>query len=145
MPYGFIAFRCERCGEELLKYRPYCWRCGAKQPDREEVCPLRCESDINIINAELERTHGWEAQLWSYCVSHSELEIRFQRPGENLTLLCGGTDSISAPADWTSCLTINQQKHETYNRTIFLIQDEPAGVLVKCGIVRLYYNVLPVY
>lgn len=47
MPYGFIAFRCEHCGEELLKYRPYCWRCGAKQLDREEVCPLRCESDIN--------------------------------------------------------------------------------------------------
>jgi hypothetical protein len=140
-----MGFRCERCGEELLTYRLYCWCCGAKQPEMKEVRSFRGESDVDIINTKLKRTRGWEAQLWSYRVSHSELEIRLKRPGENLTLLCAGTDSISTPVYWTSCLTINQQKHETYNRTIFLIQDEPAGVLVKCGIVRLYYNVLPVY
>lgn len=144
MPYGFMAFRCERCGEELLKYRPYCWRCGAKQPEMKDF-PLRRESDVDIINAELKRTRGWEAQLWSYCVSHSELEIRLQRRSENLTLMCTGTFSISTPAYWTSSLVINQQKDEKYNRTVFLIQDEPVGVLVECRMVGLFYNVPPVY
>ncbi len=53
--------------------------------------------------------------------------------------------SISAPANWTSSLVINQEKDEIYNDTDFVIQDEPAGVLVKCRAVELFYNVPPVY
>jgi hypothetical protein len=145
MPYGCMGFRCERCGEELLTYRLYCWCCGAKQPEMKEVRSFRGESDVDIINTKLKRTRGWEAQLWSYRVSHSELEIRLKRPGENLTLMCIASFSISTPAHWTSSLIINQQKDEIYNDTVFLIQDEPAGVLVKCRRVELFYNVPPVY
>jgi hypothetical protein len=145
MPYGCMGFRCEHCGEELLTYRPYCWCCGAKQPEMKEVSSFWCESNVNNINKKLKRARGWEAQLWLYRVSHSELEIRLQRPGENLTLMCIATFSISAPAHWTSSLVINQQTDEIYNDTVYLIQDEPAGVLVKCRRVELFCNVPPVY
>lgn len=145
MPYGCMSFRCERCGEELFTYHLYCSYCGAKQPEMKEVRSFRGESDVDIINAELNRTRGWKARLWSYCASHSELEIRLQRPGENLTLMCIGSFSISTPVYWTSTLAIAQQKDDIYNRTVFLIQDEPAEVVVKCWMVRLFYNVPPVY
>ncbi len=94
MPYGCIGFRCESCGEELLTYRRYCWCCGAKQPEMKEVSSFSCESDLHIINTKLKRTRGWKAQLWSYRVSNSELEIRLQRPGENLMLMCIATSQF---------------------------------------------------
>jgi hypothetical protein len=143
MPYGVPTLNCPSCGKELGQYRPFCWHCGAAQSPEVSEQQLEGAFELPEIRAELERTRGWEALVWSYSCSHSELEIRLQgRPGENVHVVCASTRAMRFDATaWLSGLEVEFDDESGR----YVLRDRAAGVEVVCRMLSTVRRVPPVY
>lgn len=97
------------------------------------------------LGAVLLEWRGAGAQLWHYSASLTELHIRLTREGEpgNVHLVCNGCTRIEAPTSWASSAI--EFTEEAGQETSRVLKDVRAGVLVKCGMVRVMRDVAPVY
>ena len=146
------------------EYRKYCCLCGAKQPEEDRLKELglavlgptagkESTRDVNQIREFVQEHHGKPVRVWNYCVSHCELELRLRHSGEpckrdepwlNTVIYCGATKLIQLPTSgWDSSIQIDVVADE-YGDVIELT-DEPANVRIRCGMMRLYFDVEPGY
>jgi hypothetical protein len=163
IPWGPIeAYICTSCGREHVRYeyRPICGFCGAKQPEEQEAraqglavfVPTygkRRTSDIPEINAFLQSNKGAPIRLWSYVVSHCELELRLRHSGGpnnpetpwlNTVIYCSGTDAIQVPtSEWPCGLIV--ESRDGPDGPICVLTDSNTDVRIECGSVALYFDV----
>lgn len=97
------------------------------------------------LGAVLLEWRGAGAQLWQYSASLAELHIRLKREGEsgNVHLVCNGCTRIEAPTSWAASAI--ELAEEAGQQTSCVLKDARAGLLVKCGMIRVLRDVAPVY
>ncbi len=172
MPYGIpwdypstiLYFQCPKCYRAIdQEYRPYCSNCGMQQPPEPELeaggriirknhkLAVRRISDLAEMNSFLIETKGRPVGLWSYCVSHSELEIRLCHSGGpnlsgewlNTAIYCSGAEVVRFDSlRWDANISLRTTP-SGYSREDIILEDADAGVHVRCGAVKLYVGVEP--
>jgi hypothetical protein len=168
MPYGIRwgppeAYYCGSCHWQYGDhYQRFCGICGAKQPGEFEVYEKGLvvsfpdggrehTRDVEVMNAFLAEHVGKRIALWSYSVSHSELEFRLCHSGGpnlkgtpwlNTLIYCGGTEKLMIPVTrWNSNITISTGPISFGDG--YALKDVGAGILVECATLRMYFDVKP--
>jgi hypothetical protein len=173
IPWGMVAFRCISCGREHSYdvYRQYCSLCGTKQPDESELKSLglivyssasdtpASTHDLEEMNVFLQTHRGKPMALWTYSVSHSELEIRLTHSGGpnqtdepwlNTMIFCSATESILLPNLRWACNLIIEVKHNVretpngpFSLDYYVLVDDPANIRIQCRSVGMYFDIKP--
>lgn len=86
-------------------------------------------------NTLLQRTHGGQAELWSYSTSHSKLVLQLRHDDVGtVDVIMEDVYAIWGPVAWSSAfLTVSEHPE---SRDI-IVRDSSAGFLVTCGLVRV--------
>ena len=104
-------------------------------------------NDERLIRKWMSKWEGGNSQVWEYTVSLRTLVIRImsEKQSGNLHVICLDTQFICGPLKWPAChfeldRVIDQQGDNQY-----LVRDDTAGFLVRCGKVEVKENVKPIF
>jgi hypothetical protein len=101
--------------------------------------------NVDDVIAELIQWRPASAQVWSYTASHAVLEIRLtRRRGENLHLILSACKYFQAQTAWGHA-AIKIELEEDEHGTVYRVTDDAAQLLIKCRMIGIQHNVVPVY
>ena len=152
MPYGIpwneieTIYPCTKCGYESFLYTPFCANCGAEQPTEARKQAIGCSRPVTAkrepseIQSALDEFNGFAVRLWSYGVSHAELQLHFYKTGDHrMLLMCADTDQISLNTyAWVADLELTVNPGDYGDR--YTIRDRKLDYFVECGMIVAYFG-----
>ncbi|WP_372722425.1 hypothetical protein [Novipirellula sp.] len=152
MPYGIpwndveTIYPCVKCGYETLLYTPFCANCGIEQPTEERKQAIGCARHVTSkrepdeIQASLDEFNGFAVRLWSYGVSHCELQLHFYKTGKHrMILMCASSDEVHLPTSaWAADLELIVKAGKYGDE--YIVRDRKLGHYVRCGMVVAYFG-----
>jgi hypothetical protein len=97
--------------------------------------------------ATLEKWTDAVATLWTYSATHSQLELRLERPASrgNLHLICSGCVRVEARTTWSHAKLRFVERIGPPETGRCELVDLDAGVHIICEMIRVEANVEPVF
>ena len=150
MPYGIpwtdaeAIYSCVKCGYEEHYWTPFCCSCGAEQPSENRAHAIGSARKVtrtrepDEIQTALDDFNGFAVRLWSYGVSHCELQLHFYKTGKHrMILMCGGTDDMHLPTSaWKADLELVVEPGEYGD--VHVVRDRQLGHFVQCRFTIAY-------
>ena len=104
-------------------------------------------AEVATVEDALHRWAGAGAYIWSYTVSHRELTIRVQRPGErsNLHIVCTGCSYLQGRPVWRDSRLSLERLAAPEERAQYVLQDEVGQFRAVFTSATVEFDVAPMH